>query len=293
MPRVKSDRASLRCIACVLKGQNMTIERSVLTIRRVAKLALLRASGRPLAGMMAVAGMLLLVCGVQADDRQDIDLAMQLAKLLQAGRTVISNNQSLINDPEKGDKGLTGDAVLAAAMNEFKKQTSLDPMTMSPASREGRLLRAEMAAIKEVVDENQGFINMKGVGFKGFIPAIFARLVTERLQDKVGSELQVKVTAPPELVRNRKSRPDAWEQAIIKSKFEAPDWSRGQIHSQAAQNLGREAFRVMVPEYYTASCLSCHGQKKGDVDITGYPKEGANEGDLGGVISITLFRNPQ
>jgi hypothetical protein len=49
----------------------------------------------------------------------------------------------------------------------------------------------------------------------------------------------------------------------------------------------------MVPEYYAKSCLSCHGQPKGEVDITGYPKEGASEGDLGGIISITLFSPPQ
>ena len=36
------------------------------------------------------------------------------------------------------------------------------------------------------------------------------------------------------------------------------------------------------------SCLSCHGEPKGELDITGYPKEGAHEGDLGGIISITL-----
>jgi hypothetical protein len=29
------------------------------------------------------------------------------------------------------------------------------------------------------------------------------------------------------------------------------------------------------------------------MDITGYPKEGASENDLGGVISITLYRAPQ
>jgi len=45
-----------------------------------------------------------------------------------------------------------------------------------------------------------------------------------------------------------------------------------------------------VPEYYGASCLSCHGGPKGEFDVTGYPKDGAKEGDLGGVISITLYR---
>lgn len=225
-----------------------------------------------------------------ADEAEEVNVALSLAKLLQAGRTVISSNQDLINDPNRGDKGLTGEVVLAATLENYRKITGKDPTSISPESREGRLLRAEMAAIKEVVDENQNFINEKGVGFKGFIPAIFARLVTERLQEKVGTEVQIKVTAPPELVRNRKSRPDAWEKSIIEGKFLSPDWPRGEIFSQAQPSQGRNAFRVMVPEYYTASCLSCHGQKKGDMDITGYPKEGASEGDLGGIISITLFQ---
>ena len=45
-----------------------------------------------------------------------------------------------------------------------------------------------------------------------------------------------------------------------------------------------------MPEYYTAGCLSCHGEPKGEMDITGYPKEGGKLDDLGGVISVTLFR---
>ena len=34
----------------------------------------------------------------------------------------------------------------------------------------------------------------------------------------------------------------------------------------------------------------CHGSPQGEIDITGYPKEGGKEGDLGGVISITLYK---
>ena len=50
------------------------------------------------------------------------------------------------------------------------------------------------------------------------------------------------------------------------------------------------AYRMMMPEYYANSCLSCHGSPKGETDITGYPKEGGKEGDLGGVISVTLYK---
>lgn len=229
----------------------------------------------------------------QTEAQAEMQLALDLAKFLQAARTVISNHQNLINDPELGDKGLTGDRVLAETIEQYKKETGQDPLALDAQSREGRLMRAEMDAIKEVVDESQSLINEKGLAFKGFIPAVFGRLITERLRDKVATELQIKVTAPPPLVRNRKSRPDEWEQQIIETKFLSPDWTRGQIYSEAQKNGGQNAFRVMVPEYYSASCLTCHGGPKGEIDITGYPKEGAREGDLGGVISITLFRNRQ
>jgi hypothetical protein len=47
---------------------------------------------------------------------------------------------------------------------------------------------------------------------------------------------------------------------------------------------------MLFPEYYAESCLSCHGEPKGEIDVTGYPKEGGKMGDLGGAISIVLFR---
>ena len=229
----------------------------------------------------------------RAAEADEVEIALSLAKLLQAGRSVISSNQDLINDPSKGDKGLSGDVVLAKTVENFRQDTGLDPMEVDPQSRLGRLLRAEMAVIKQVVDEKQSFINQQGVGFKAFIPAVFARLVTERLGDRVGEELEIKVTAPPALVRNRKSRPDDWERNIIESRFLSLEWKPGEIFYQEQPNRGRDAFRVMVPEYYAESCLTCHGEPKGEMDITGYPKEGATEGDLGGVISITLYRQQE
>lgn len=40
----------------------------------------------------------------------------RLAALLRAGRSVISNNQALINDPTIGEKNLSGDRVMREAM---------------------------------------------------------------------------------------------------------------------------------------------------------------------------------
>jgi hypothetical protein len=226
----------------------------------------------------------------QADDGDDQMVAERLAEFLRSARTVISGYQAVINDPTTGDKGLTGDRILAEATAIYVEKTGEKPLATDPQSREGRLLRAQMDAISTVMAENQGTINAPDVGFKGFIPAIFARLVNERFQEKVGSEARVKVTAPEELVRNRAARPDDWERAILNEKFASPDWPKEQSLSEVVVVEGRPAFRLIVPEYYRASCLSCHGGPKGEMDITGYPKEGGEEGDLGAAISVTLFQ---
>jgi hypothetical protein len=220
----------------------------------------------------------------------DVDMAMSVADLLRGARTVISANQERINDPNLGDKGLSGDAVVSQGLANANKAVGTDLAQIDPNSRQGKLLAAMTSAIKEVMTANQTLINQKGVGFKGFVPAVFGRLITEQFRADVNGAADIKVTAPPELVRNRKASPDAFETEIIRTKFMAKDWPKGQYFAQSASVKGRDAIRVLVPEYYGAGCLSCHGDPKGQIDITGYPKEGAKLGDLGGVISITLYR---
>ena len=224
-----------------------------------------------------------------AAENDDVDIALSLAHFLRSARTVISINQDLINDPTIGDKGLSGSAVLGEAKKRYQAATGVDAATIDPDSREGRLLRAQMDSIVEVMDENQHAINQEGLGFKGFVPAVFARLVNERFRSKVGRDADVKVTAPRELIRNRKALPDDWEQEVIQSKFIMPEWKKDQIFTAQTDNGGRPAFRTLIPEYYGEGCLQCHGEPKGEIDVTGYPKEGGKLGDLGGVISITLF----
>lgn len=223
-------------------------------------------------------------------DDDDKLIAASLAAMLGAARTVVSRNQERINDPAIADKGLTGKVVLDEAVKIYREATNSDPLKVDKSTRHGRLLHIQMDAIVEVVDTNQKTINQPGVGFKAFIPATFGRLVNETFNRSAVNDAEMKGTAPLDLVRNRKARPDEWETEVIRDKLLAPDWPKGQLFAAVAKSKGRDAFRVAVPEYYAASCLSCHGGPKGQIDITGYPKEGAKEGDLGGVMSITLYR---
>ena len=224
-----------------------------------------------------------------AEPDSEAALGHHLAALLTAARSVVSAHQDVINDPALEDKGVDGDSVVEEAMAIYTERVGRPPLTDDMPELDRRLTEALIASIREVVDEHEAQIDMKGVGFKGFIPAVYGRLVSERFNEKVGTEALMKVTAPEELVRNRKARPDDWERQVIETRFDRADWPRGDAFTEHVEVNGRPAFRMLMPEYYSASCLTCHGEPAGEVDLTGYPKEGRAEGDLAGAVSISLF----
>jgi hypothetical protein len=221
---------------------------------------------------------------------EDIGISVALSDLFRAARTVISINQDRINDPNLADKGLSGEVVVERAIEATIKETGADPRQVDPQSRKGRLLSAMMASVKGVMNVNQILINQPDVGFKGFVPAIFARRVTEHFRIEASGLAELKFTAPPELVRNRRATPDEIETDVIRSKFLSTEWPIGKVYALSTTAKGRPASRILVPEYYGAGCLSCHGEPRGEIDITGYPKEGGRLGELGGVFSFTLYR---
>jgi hypothetical protein len=227
--------------------------------------------------------------GMQPATDEDAQIAKSLATMLGAGRLVVSRHQNTINDPNLGDKGLDSKTVLKEATAIYQQSAGVDPMSIDPNSRHGKLLRMQMDAIAEVIDAHQATINRKGVGFKGFIPAVFGRLTNEAFGRRATGLAEMKVTAPPQFVRNVKAKADQWESEVIHDKLMQASWPKGQPFAAVAQVHGKTAHRTAMPEYYGASCLSCHGSPQGEIDITGYPKEGGKEGDLGGVISITLY----
>ncbi|MGC1488922.1 MAG: DUF3365 domain-containing protein [Albidovulum sp.] len=212
----------------------------------------------------------------------------RLASVLRAGRGVVAANQDLINDPARGDKGLTGDAFLDEMTALYQSRWGEPPLAQMAGNADLEVIKIQLAAMKTVIDESQGTINAPGVGFKGFIPAVFARLVNERFAENMNAAAVVKVTAPLELVRNRKARPDDWETKIIDENFRNAAWEKGAPYFEEVTANGETVFRMIFPEYYTESCLSCHGGPAGEMDVTGFPKEGGALGELAGAISIIL-----
>jgi len=210
-------------------------------------------------------------------------IAEEMTTLFRSARAVISKNQSLINDASKGDKGLSGDMVVKNAKTNYKSTTgqALDDSNTA--------VKAMLGAIRNSMNQAQPVINEKGTGFKGFLPAIFARQVADSFNAKMKGKMRIKLTVEKRLVRNRANRPDKWESSIIQTKFLNPDYPRGRPVAEAASYKGKIAFRYILPEYYKESCLGCHGGPKGDIDITGGRKEGGKLGELGGAVSFTIF----
>lgn len=226
---------------------------------------------------------------VSAND-DSLNTALVLADILRAARSEIASQQPAINNEHIGDKGLSGEVIQQRVIARLQAAGKSERLSNPTNDKEALLIEAQLESILEIIDENQPLINKKGIGFKGFVPAVFAQLTNERFGEKVGTVAEIKVTAPMELVRNRKARPDKWERDVIESRFMSDSWTTGELFSEDADGKKGAAFRVMVPEYYGDACLACHGGPKGDVDVTGYPKEGGQAGDLGGSISITLYK---
>ena len=239
------------------------------------------------------AGVLLIVGGLgtaaeAADAAGREAVASHVAALFRAARAVVSDNQALINDEARGDKGLSSAKVVELAKQNYKKATGAE-VSLESGTSEGKLMQALLDSVKDVVDKAQPLINKQGLGFKGFIPAVFGKQVADAFRRKADGAADIKLTAPKSYIRNRANTPDAWEDRVIETMFKSPSWAKGKAHGEPGDYKGKAAFRLMIPEYYGTSCLNCHGDPKGSADITGGKREGGKLDELGGAISVAVY----
>lgn len=221
-----------------------------------------------------------------ADRSETEETARLLANLLRAGRLVIDDNQKLIDDPHRGDKGFSPAVFEQAVVTRFQTITGIDlskledrPNTTTLPPLAKRLLPELVEACKEVVNDAQLVINQKGVGYKNFIPATFGSQAAARFSKRSHIRLKQTTLNP----RNAKNEPDDYESSVL-------TWLSGRPRADAyvSELTDRgQTLRVVMPIYYEKECLACHGEPKGEIDISGYPKEGHKEGDLAGAITVT------
>ena len=212
--------------------------------------------------------------------------AYLLVMLLDSGRIVVDRNQTLINYRRLGEKGFTPEVFENQVMEELRVRTGVDMRSFGEAivpSLARRFLPILMQVSKETVASAQLVINQRGIGYKNFIPASFARLAASRFSSKSQIILKQVALHP----RNPKNTPDVYEEKMLSLWINQS--GRVQPHSEyiEAAETGK-FFRMMVPLYYEKACLECHGTPAGMLDISGYPREGSREGDLAGAISVLI-----
>ena len=223
------------------------------------------------------------------EERMELsETARLLAVLLDSGRVVLGRAQPTINNPRIGDKGFSSSVFEGQLRAEFQTRTrhDLHNLAVAPMPESAKHLLLRLAFfMQKAVHDVQPEINKKGIGFKGFIPATFGTQVAQSFSKDTGLKLR-QIGPPGKEPRNPNNKPDDEEELLLYAVQKShPRVGDHIVEQQLADSRG---IRVMLPLFYNRQCLACHGNPKGEIDISGYEKEGFKEGDLGGAISIVL-----
>ena len=252
-------------------------------------------SGMRRTWFMAAAGVTLVVRllgtgvdpGHAADQAEAQNVARLLALLLDSGRVVLAEHQSLINDASRGNKGFTTGLFKAQMIEEFRKRSGGIDLTAGNDARlsdRGRhLLGALLEAGTEVIEERQSIINEKFLGYKNVIPATWGTWTSGKFS--LRNRVLLKQTALD--FRNPNNAPDEFEARVLR-RFAASDYPReGERIISEVTDKGK-TLRLMLPLFHKKDCLVCHGKPKGQIGISGYVKEGHAEGGPAGAISVAI-----
>ena len=202
--------------------------------------------------------------------------ADMISKALGKGRLVIFAQMKKLTDPKLGDKGFTGDV--------FAEQweASLEAEFMSASPTQKRIIDKLVFAGKQAMDNNQDRLNVKGVKWKHFLPAKWARETGLMFNSRTGI-----VTKQPAInYRHPSNAPDAKEIEVLTKFVKAGTEAKPQ--GEFAMMGKQKVYRYFDPINLMPPCLGCHGKPKGELDMLGFEKDGLDAGDVIGLISVSV-----
>jgi uncharacterized protein DUF3365 len=214
--------------------------------------------------------------------------ARLLAVLLDSGRNVINEYQVPFAEQEKTERDFTPDMFERQLLDVFRSRSGTDLRDLESARippRAKKLLKELVLVSRQVVAEAQPEINRRDGGHQEFIPAIFGARVSTRFTQRTHVRLKQTALAP----RNHLNVPDAVERTALEA-FADPSYPLEKVISEVTTKSG--SLRLMFPLYTTRRCLECHGDPKGELDRTGYPREGLKLGQNAGAISVVIPIRP-
>lgn len=202
--------------------------------------------------------------------------ARLIAQALAKGRLIIFSHMAKLTDPDLGDKGFTADYFA----EQWVASLQQDLMDLTPAQQ--IIVDKMVAAGKQSISNNQERLNLKGVKWKNFLPATWARETGDILKTNTGI-----VTKQPTInYRHPANAPDAMEKDIL-TKFTKPTYD--DTPHGAFTQMGKQAvYRYFEPVRLMQPCLVCHGKPKGELDMLGFEKDGLENNDVIGAFSVTV-----
>lgn len=147
------------------------------------------------------------------------------------------------------------------------------------------VLSQQMQAVWDFMAVNQDRINTDADGsynFKGLHCSIVGTSVGALFTNRTDYIVRYVSDSP----RNPKNKADDLESEAIRTFQENANLGRFAAFGQMRE--GEEYYRYMVPLKMNPSCAECHGDPAGEMDVTGFAKEGLQDGDLVGVASISI-----
>lgn len=214
--------------------------------------------------------------------------ARLLAVLLDSGRNVINEHLVLLDEREETEQSFTVDLFERQLLDVFHSRSGIDLRDLEAAripTRAKKLLKELVLVSKQVVAEAQPEINRRDGVTREFIPAIFGTRVGIRFTERTHVRLKQTSLAP----RNPLNAPDAVERTALEA-FADPSYPLEKVISEVTAKS--KSLRLMFPLYTTRKCLDCHGDPRGELDRSGYPREGLQLGQNAGAISVVIPIRP-
>ncbi len=174
-----------------------------------------------------------------------------------------------------------GVSFLAFAVFDFYSQQC---QTEAAMLEEARTFAREMDAVWQFMDNSQSVINNTSDGafeFKGLHCSVVGKSVGRLFS--AGSDYAIRYTNFNP--RSEQDIPDAFESKALDAFY--ADSTKTEYYGVAPYE-GESRFRYLQALEVDNSCLECHGEPAGELDITGHVKEGWTLDSVGGAISIVI-----
>lgn len=172
--------------------------------------------------------------------------------------------------------------LIATMVGSFALQTK---QTDDMLREQAYILSQEMSAVWDFVAVNQERINRDADGsynFKGLHCSIAGTSVGALFSSRTDYVIRYVSDVP----RNPQNLADEFEAAAIEA-FRAND-SLSVYDGYTPMRGDETYYRYVIPLEMNSRCAECHGFPAGEVDVTGFPREGFSNGELVGVASISI-----